>query len=89
MATSSITKRARIGSNSCPKCDVDLSECEGVVLCSVCEINFCITCAKVPLEMLTFMNSGASNVLSRGLSSKSILVWWHVDKVDFAWCRAF
>ena len=63
MATSSITKRARIGSNSCPKCDVDLSECEGVVLCSVCEINFCITCAKVPLEMLAFMNSGASNVL--------------------------
>ena len=22
----------------------------------------------------------------RGLSSKSILAWWHVDKFDCAWC---
>ena len=27
--------------------------------------------------------------VSRGLSSKSILAWWHVDKFDFPWCRAF
>ena len=36
---------------------------------------------RAPVTLLLF--------LSRGLSSKSILAWWHVDKFDFAWCRAF
>ena len=37
----------------------------------------------------TLSTAGTSISITRGLSSKSILAWWHVDKFDCAWCRAF
>ena len=41
------TKRARVGSNSCPKCDVSISEHQDYIACSVCELNFCIECTNI------------------------------------------
>ena len=37
-------KRQRVGSNTCPKCDVTLKQEQECISCCVCELNFCIEC---------------------------------------------
>ena len=37
-------QRQRVGSNTCPKCDVTLKQEQECISCCVCELNFCIEC---------------------------------------------
>ena len=64
-------KRARIGSENCPQCEAVLSGCEGVVQCSMCDLKFCIKCAKIPKDMLDMINSGACNIMWTCASCKT------------------
>ncbi len=46
-------KRQRKGSNSCPKCDTDLTENRDYMECCVCELNFCVECTNITPLLLS------------------------------------
>ena len=41
-------KRARVGSNSCPKCEKEIQENKHNITCSICELRYCLPCTNVP-----------------------------------------
>ena len=47
MARNKSAKRARVGSNTCPKCENTITEKESHLACSVCELNYCISCTNI------------------------------------------
>ena len=64
-------KRARIGSENCPKCDQVIGGNDQSILCSVCELTFCKNCAKLPEDFFTLIKSGAYNLMWTCQSCKS------------------
>ena len=40
-------KRARVGSNTCPKCDIIITTDSQCLTCCVCELNFCNGCTNI------------------------------------------
>lgn len=45
--TAYTNKRQRMGSNSCPKCDIMLDDQTDCMPCCVCELNYCIKCTSI------------------------------------------
>lgn len=54
-------KRARVGSNACPKCDIELGEEDPHISCSVCELNFCTKCANISSGLLLALKEDKSH----------------------------
>ena len=46
------SKRQRVGSNSCPKCDNIVEEDRKGLTCSICELNYCIDCTSISKTLL-------------------------------------
>ena len=44
---SKTSKRARVGSNSCPRCETAITDDQQYLPCCVCELNFCIKCTGI------------------------------------------
>ena len=47
IAPSRREKRPRLGSNSCPKCDKHLEGSDDALLCSICELGYCMDCTNI------------------------------------------
>lgn len=57
----SANKRARVGSNYCPKCEKALTDESNCMACSVCELNFCVTCTGISPILLTALIEDTSH----------------------------
>lgn len=53
-------KRARVGSNSCPKCEIELNEDVQCICCSICELNFCLKCTNISPALLDALKEDVS-----------------------------
>ncbi|KAK3094371.1 hypothetical protein FSP39_000829 [Pinctada imbricata] len=56
-----INKRARVGSNSCPKCDKEFESETESIMCCICELNFCHECTKIPAALLSALELDPDN----------------------------
>lgn len=45
-------KRPRVGSNSCPRCELIIDENRDSISCCVCELKFCIECSLISSALL-------------------------------------
>ena len=54
------SKRARIGSNTCPKCDITIEHQQNLACC-VCELSFCIQCTKISPKLAEALKEDESN----------------------------
>ena len=54
------SKRPRLGSNTCPKCDVLISDTTVTYTCSVCELKFCLPCTNISVQLHTAIQSDSS-----------------------------
>lgn len=57
VSSTPIRKRARIGSNTCPKCEEVYAKDSATVNCSICDLDFCLKCSKVPQQMAELLAS--------------------------------
>lgn len=53
-------KRARLGSNYCPKCDEILMDQNSGLQCSVCELKYCLECTKISPALLSALKEDTS-----------------------------
>ena len=56
-------KRQRVGSNTCPKCDVTLNQEQECISCCVCELNFCIECTNILPALLSALKEDTTQNL--------------------------
>ena len=55
------SKRQRVGSNSCPKCDNIVEEDRKGLTCSICELNYCIDCTSISKTLLVTLKEDMSD----------------------------
>ena len=55
------SKRQRVGSNSCPKCDNIVEEDRKGLICSICELNYCIDCTSISKTLLVALREDMSD----------------------------
>jgi hypothetical protein len=55
------SKRQRVGSNSCPKCDNIVEEDRKGLTCSICELNYCIDCTSISKTLLVVLKEDMSD----------------------------
>ena len=55
------SKRQRVGSNSCPKCDNIVEEDRKGLTCSICELNYCIDCTSISKTLLVALKEDMSD----------------------------
>ena len=54
-------KRARVGSNTCPKCESTLKDTSEYQTCSVCELDFCIKCTGISTALMSALQEDTTN----------------------------
>lgn len=54
-------KRARVGSNTCPKCESTLKDTSEYQTCSVCELDFCIKCTGISTALMCALQEDTTN----------------------------
>jgi len=54
-------KRARVGSNTCPKCETIIESQNDYLTCSICELGYCMECTNISRPLLNALKDDTSN----------------------------
>ena len=54
-------KRARVGSNTCPKCETSITDNQSHIACSVCELSYCIDCTNISPRLAEALKEDTSH----------------------------
>ena len=62
-------KRARVGSNTCPKCEILITDKPSHIACSVCELSYCMYCTNVSHRLAEALKEDTIVTISNGLAT--------------------
>ena len=56
-----LNQRSRVGSNICPVCEIEITTEISHLTCSVCELNYCISCTKISKLLVEVLKEDSTN----------------------------